>query len=118
MSRALGVKYFAGTAMDASDDQELAYRKMREKKRSRKWNSKVSLSASLPDDVCGVFAESMCVVKFTSDPVSDMRESILEMIHDIGVCDWNQMEELIYCYLALNSPELHQVIRHAFLSLI
>ncbi|KAF3432718.1 hypothetical protein FNV43_RR23820 [Rhamnella rubrinervis] len=105
--------------MDATGDEELSYRKMRKKKKkSQKWNNRVSLSASLPDDVCGVFAETMCLVKFTSDPVSDMRDSILEMIHDIGGCDWNQMEELIYCYLALNSPELHQFITHAFLSLI
>lgn len=99
------------------DDTKEHYRNIREKKISKKWNNRVSLSASLPDNVSGVFSSSMCMVKYTSDPVSDFRDSIMEMINDVGVCDWDQMEELIYSYLAVNSPEVHQVIRVAFLSL-
>ncbi|PON83705.1 Ovate protein family, C-terminal [Trema orientale] len=88
------------------------------KKRHRKRTNKViSLSASLPDGVCGVFAGSTCVVKCSTDPISDMRESIMEMIREVGACDWNDIEELVYCYIALNSSDVHDVIIDAFLSL-
>ncbi|GMN44273.1 hypothetical protein TIFTF001_013483 [Ficus carica] len=83
----------------------------------RRNNKVMSLSASLPDDVSGVFAGSTCVVMCTTDPISCLRESIMEMIRDVGgVCDWNDIEELVYCYISLNSSALHQVIEEAFLS--
>ena len=91
--------------------------KKQKKRNPRKWNNRISFSASLPDDVYGVFAGSICAVKYSADPFTDMRESILEMIQDVGVCDWNDMEELVYCYIALNSSEFHGVIKDAFLSL-
>lgn len=78
----------------------------------------ISFSASLPSDVCGVFAGSTCVVKCTADPISDLRESIMEMIQGVdGVCDWNDIEELVYCYIALNSSDVHPIVGQAFLSL-
>ncbi|KAM1070440.1 hypothetical protein COP2_002270 [Malus domestica] len=89
----------------------------RETKEKQRWNNRISLSASLPEDVCGVFAGSVCVVKHSKDPIFDIRESIREMIQSEGVCDWNDMEELVYCYIALNSSEVHEIIRDAFLSL-
>lgn len=91
--------------------------KKQKKRNPQRWNNRISFSASLPDDVCGVFAGSICAVKYSTDPFSDMRESILEMIQDVGVCDWNEIEELVYCYIALNSPEFHGIIKDAFLSL-
>ncbi|KAK6936600.1 Ovate protein family, C-terminal [Dillenia turbinata] len=81
--------------------------KKRRRKCSQKWDARISFSASLPDDVCGVFADSICAVKYSVDPFVDLRESILEMIQDLGVQDWEEMEELIYCYIVLNSPENH-----------
>ena len=92
--------------------------KMALKKRQYDKKKVISLSASLPDDVCGVFAGSTCVVKCSSDPVFDIRESILEMIKDVGNCGWSDIEELVYCYLALNSPDLHPLIVDVFLSLL
>ncbi|BFG23624.1 hypothetical protein CerSpe_098980 [Prunus speciosa] len=100
-------------AMDVTEE----HNKKREKKEKQRWRNRVSLSASLPDDVCGVFAGSACLVKYSTDPIFDMRESILEMIRYEGVCDWNDMEELVYCYVALNPPEVHEIVREAFLSL-
>ncbi|KAG1362430.1 hypothetical protein COCNU_10G006490 [Cocos nucifera] len=76
----------------------------------------ISFSASLPGDVRGVFAESLCAVKFSVDPFTDFRESVLEMIQDVGVQDWEEMEELVYCYVTLNSPDVHHFIAEAFLS--
>ncbi|KAJ4835637.1 hypothetical protein Tsubulata_015310 [Turnera subulata] len=87
------------------------------KKKSKQWSNRISFSASLPEDVCSVFADSICAVKFSDDPLRDLRESIMEMIREVGVRDWKEMEELVYCYIALNSSELHQIIGDAFLSL-
>ncbi|KAK9045085.1 hypothetical protein V6N11_058975 [Hibiscus sabdariffa] len=85
--------------------------------RKKKRHQRISFSATLPGDVSGVFAGTICAVKLSNDPFSDVRESILEMIDDAGVRDWNAMEELVYCYIALNSPEVHHIISNAFLSL-
>ena len=104
--------------MDVTGEKLEMTKRIREKKRLWQRNNKVlSFSASLPDDVCGVFAGSTCVVKCSTDPLSDIRESIVEMIREVGVCDWNDIEELVYCYIALNSSDVHHVIIDAFLSL-
>ena len=94
-------------------------KKMQKIKRNehKHWSSRISFSASLPGDVCGAFADSVCAVKYSMDPFSDMRESIMEMIREVGVHDWNEMEELVYCYIALNSSQVHEFIQDAFLSL-
>ncbi|KAF5795500.1 putative transcription factor OFP family [Helianthus annuus] len=83
----------------------------------KKRRERVSFSASLPEDVHGVFADSDCVVQYSSHPFLDIRKSILEMIRYAKVQDWNDIEELIYCYIALNSPETHIYIKDAFVSL-
>jgi len=98
--------------MDSGEDYK---RKAITRKKS---SYRISLSASLPEDVCGAFSgDTICAVKLSKDPFSDMRASILEMIQNVGVHDWDEMEELVYCYIALNSPDLHGIIANAFLSL-
>ncbi|XP_068636161.1 transcription repressor OFP4-like [Aristolochia californica] len=92
--------------------------KMRKKIRNRRRSTlKVSFSASLPGDVRGIFADSICAVKYSLDPLADFRESIIEMIHEVGVEDWEEMEELVYCYVVLNSANNHGLIADAFLGL-
>ncbi|KAJ0974476.1 hypothetical protein J5N97_016441 [Dioscorea zingiberensis] len=90
--------------------------RMNKKMNKRHSSLSLSFSASLPGDVQGVFSESICAVKYSSDPFADFRQSILEMIEEVGVKNWEEMEELVYCYVALNSPDVHAVIAHAFLS--
>lgn len=89
----------------------------RKKKHTRNNTTTLSFSASLPDDVQGPYADSICAVKYSNDPFVDLRESILEMIENVGVRNWEEMEELIYCYVVLNSSEIHGFIVQAFLSL-
>lgn len=84
----------------------------------RRRRSVVSFSAKLPDDVCcEAFRECVCVVKYSANPFSEIRESIVEMIENVRIEDWKQMEELVYCYIALNSAEVHHLVGDAFLSL-
>nr|GMD58527.1 Ovate protein family [Ipomoea batatas] len=91
--------------------------KNKKKRNGGEWKNRISFSASLPDDAHEAFSDSICAVMYSTDPVSDIRASILEMIHDVGVQDWSEMEELIYCYIVLNSLEVHGFIAEAFLSL-
>lgn len=91
------------------------------KDESRYWHNRknrISFSASLPDDVSGMLTvRSICAVKFSVDPFTDLRESVIEMIQDLGIQDWEEMEELVYCYFTLNSPEIYHIIEAVFLSL-
>ncbi|KAG9455410.1 hypothetical protein H6P81_008314 [Aristolochia fimbriata] len=97
--------------MAAEEDQK------REKMRRKRNGLNFSFSASLPGDVRGIYADSICAVKHSFDPMADFRDSIMEMIREVGVEDWDEMEELVYCYVVLNSADTHGLIADAFLSL-
>ena len=59
-------------------------------------------------------AESLAVVKSSVDPQSDFRESMVEMIVENNIRASTDLEELLACYLSLNSKEYHDVIVKAF----
>ncbi|KAF8413425.1 hypothetical protein HHK36_001408 [Tetracentron sinense] len=113
MHRVMDKPFPPAEAMEAAEELN----KKIKKRNLRNLNTSHSFSASLPDDVRGVFADSICAVKYSKDPFSDLRESIIEMINDVGVRDWDEMEELVYCFVVLNSSEIHGFIGDAFLSL-
>ncbi|KAJ7568356.1 hypothetical protein O6H91_01G029000 [Diphasiastrum complanatum] len=79
----------------------------------RRGRNNISMSASIPSDVRGVVAESIAVVKLSCYPYDDFQESILRMIgnNKLNLMD---LEELLYCYFSLNSPENYDLIREAF----
>ncbi|RWW60973.1 hypothetical protein BHE74_00031999, partial [Ensete ventricosum] len=56
-------------------------------------------------------------VKYSVDPLTDFKEPIVEVIRDGGVRErlWEVMEELVYCFVVLNSPDVHRFIAEAFL---
>lgn len=91
--------------------------KLRLKQKKMNSRNSLSFSASLPKDVGGIYADSLCVVKYSIDPFLDLKESIVEMIRNVGVRDWEDMEQLVHCYIVLNSSEIHGFIIDAFLSL-
>ncbi|KAJ8624199.1 hypothetical protein MRB53_032729 [Persea americana] len=62
------------------------------------------------------FASRACVVKYSVDPFVDFRESIMEMVRHMGVRDWREMDELVYCYVVLNPLDVHGFIEDAFMS--
>ena len=59
-------------------------------------------------------SESCAVVKSSFDPERDFRESMLEMIVENNIRASNDLEELLACYLSLNSDEYHDLIVKAF----
>ncbi|KAI3806253.1 hypothetical protein L1987_22152 [Smallanthus sonchifolius] len=58
--------------------------------------------------------ESFAVVKSSFDPQKDFMESMMEMIVENNIRGSKGLEELLACYLSLNSDEYHDVIVRAF----
>ncbi|KAG0488972.1 hypothetical protein HPP92_007783 [Vanilla planifolia] len=58
--------------------------------------------------------ESFAVVKRSSNPQKDFRESMVEMIREKGMKRPEELESLLACYISLNSDEHHDMIVKAF----
>ncbi|KAK4759396.1 hypothetical protein SAY87_022527 [Trapa incisa] len=58
--------------------------------------------------------DSFAVVKSSADPGREFRESMVEMIVENNMRASNDLEELLACYLSLNSEEYHDVIISVF----
>ncbi|KAK4259536.1 hypothetical protein QN277_005858 [Acacia crassicarpa] len=58
--------------------------------------------------------DSFAVVKFSLDPQQDFRDSMVEMIREKQISQPEEMEELLACYLTLNSDEYHDLIIKVF----
>ncbi|CAL5422865.1 unnamed protein product [Camellia sinensis] len=59
-------------------------------------------------------SESFAVVKKSADPQRDFRESMVEMIKENNIRGSKDLEDLLACYLQLNSDEYHEVIIKVF----
>ncbi|PON40476.1 Ovate protein family, C-terminal [Parasponia andersonii] len=58
--------------------------------------------------------ESVAVVKKSEDPYEDFKRSMLEMIMEKQMFEASDLEELLQCFLTLNSRQYHGVIVEAF----
>ncbi|XP_062095954.1 transcription repressor OFP5 [Humulus lupulus] len=58
--------------------------------------------------------ESFAVVKCSYDPHKDFKDSMVEMIMEKKITQPEEFEELLACYLTLNSDEYHDVIIKVF----
>lgn len=58
--------------------------------------------------------DSFAVVKCSYDPQQDFRDSMVEMIMEKGINQPEELEELLACYLTLNSDEYHDLIIKVF----
>lgn len=59
-------------------------------------------------------SESFAVVKSSFDPHRDFRESMVEMITENNIRTSKDLEDLLACYLSLNSDEYHDIIIKVF----
>ncbi|XP_044461092.1 transcription repressor OFP5-like [Mangifera indica] len=62
----------------------------------------------------GTGLESFAVVKTSFDPQKDFRDSMKEMIMEKKINQPEELEELLACYLTLNSDEYHDLIIKVF----
>lgn len=61
-----------------------------------------------------VAEESVVVEKDSSDPYLDFRDSMLQMIVEKEIYNWDDLRELLQLFLSLNSPCHHHLILQAF----
>ncbi|XP_010453556.1 PREDICTED: transcription repressor OFP3-like [Camelina sativa] len=59
-------------------------------------------------------AKSFAIVLSSVDPEKDFRESMVEMIVENKMREQKDLEDLLACYLSLNSSEYHDIIIKAF----
>ncbi|CAI9782330.1 unnamed protein product [Fraxinus pennsylvanica] len=59
-------------------------------------------------------SESFAVMKSSQNPQRDFRESMVEMIVENNIRASKDLEELLACYLSLNSDEYHDLIINVF----
>ncbi|GMJ14744.1 ovate family protein 5 [Hibiscus trionum] len=58
--------------------------------------------------------ENFAMVKCTFDPEKDFRDSMMEMIRENRISQPEELEELLACYLTLNSDAYHDLIIKVF----
>lgn len=84
---------------------------------SPEWGSPARLSVFkklIPCKVEGKVKESFAMVKRSEDPYDDFKRSMMEMIMEKQIFEEGDLEELLQCYLSLNSRFHHGVIVEAF----
>ncbi|KAF8044484.1 hypothetical protein N665_9804s0001, partial [Sinapis alba] len=62
-------------------------------------------------------AESVAVVKKSHDPYNDFRTSMVEMIVERQIFAAAELQQLLQCFLSLNSLQHHSVIIQVFLEI-
>ncbi|KAG0489067.1 hypothetical protein HPP92_007740 [Vanilla planifolia] len=76
------------------------------------------LTPCLSGTGCGevdmVPSESLAVVKQSEDPRADFRRSMEEMVVEKGIYNAGELEQLLHCFLSLNSEHHHRSIIAAF----
>lgn len=63
---------------------------------------------------CRKITNSVAFMKDSEDPHRDFRRSMLQMIFDREIRSREDLQELLNCFLQLNSPSHHDAIIHAF----
>lgn len=64
------------------------------------------------------FKESLAMAVDSIDPYADFKKSMEEMVEAHGLKDWRCLEELLTCYLKVNSKSNHGYIVGAFVDLL
>ncbi|KAK1289553.1 hypothetical protein QJS10_CPB18g01188 [Acorus calamus] len=91
-------------------------KKMKKKKQGKPTNMdfKPLVSLSSPTVKRERVGESFAVVKKSRDPYEDFRDSMVEMIVEKKLFSGKDLEQLLHCFLSLNSPRHHRVIVQVF----
>lgn len=63
---------------------------------------------------CPTIYNSFAVMKSSFNPQQDFRDSMMEMIKEMGIRHREELEELLACYLTLNCDEHHHLIIDVF----
>ncbi|KAK8497495.1 hypothetical protein V6N13_053257 [Hibiscus sabdariffa] len=102
-------------------------KKPKKVKKAKRYNVRFSSSESdsparlssflqriIPCTVDGKVSESFAVVKKSEDPYEDFKRSMMDMILEKQMFEEKDLEQLLHCFLSLNSRHHHGVIVQAF----
>ncbi|RZC78225.1 hypothetical protein C5167_002979 [Papaver somniferum] len=96
-----------------SNSPKIGSRKIQSRKMAGKTSTTSSRLSRSSNDKTSV-SDSFAVVKSSLDPQRDFYESMVEMILENNLRATNDLEELLACYLSLNSNEYHDLIVQVF----
>ncbi|PIM98459.1 hypothetical protein CDL12_29062 [Handroanthus impetiginosus] len=68
----------------------------------------------IPCTVDGKVKESFAIVKRSEDPYEDFKNSMMDMIVEKQIFEQKDLEQLLQCFLSLNSRDYHGIIVRAF----
>lgn len=85
----------------ALEDMKRSKMKMRKKMKEKRGNDRTAF-------------DSFAVVKSSFNPEQDFKDSMVEMITQIGIKQPGELEELLACYLTLNCDQYHHIIINVF----
>ncbi|KAK4416547.1 Transcription repressor OFP7 [Sesamum alatum] len=68
----------------------------------------------IPCTVDGKVKESFAIVKRSEDPYEDFKNSMMDMVVEKQMFDPKDLEQLLQCFLSLNSRHYHGIIVEAF----
>ncbi|KAL0378110.1 UNVERIFIED_CONTAM: Transcription repressor OFP7 [Sesamum radiatum] len=68
----------------------------------------------IPCTVDGKVRESFAIVKRSEDPYEDFKNSMMDMVLEKQMFDPKDLEQLLHCFLSLNSRHYHGMIVEAF----
>ena len=103
----------------SSDSSESRRRRSRRKRHAaRRKRSGTFMSSEMgPMPLKGKVKDSFAVVKKSSDPYNDFRLSMVEMIVEKQIFAAKDLEQLLQCFLSLNSYHHHKVIVEVFMEI-
>jgi len=78
------------------------------------WKGRKSVSSTASSGSRRSLSDSFAVVKSSFDPQKDFRESMVEMIVENNIRASKDLEDLLACYLSLNSDQYHDLIIKVF----
>ncbi|CAK7334988.1 unnamed protein product [Dovyalis caffra] len=109
---------FSSRSLSSESSGSLRHPSSRRKKytsRRRRAKVKSSQVGVLPLD--GKVKDSFAVVKSSSDPYNDFRKSMVEMIVEKQIFAAKDLEQLLQCFLSLNSYHHHKIIVEVFMEI-
>ncbi|KAK6944981.1 Ovate protein family, C-terminal [Dillenia turbinata] len=108
-------KSFSSDSSESFRQKKKSSRRRPPRHRRRRVRSEVSDMGVSPFEVRnGKVKDSFAVVKRSSDPYNDFRTSMVEMIIEKQIFAARDLEQLLQCFLSLNSANHHRIIVEVF----
>ncbi|KAF9662522.1 hypothetical protein SADUNF_Sadunf18G0062000 [Salix dunnii] len=109
--------FFSSRSLSSDSSESLSQPSRGKKFSSRRRRAKVKSSQVGVSPLDGKVKDSFAVVKSSSDPYNDFRTSMVEMIVEKQIFAAKDLEQLLQCFLSLNSYHHHRIIVEVFMEI-